>query len=198
MANPMTKEEKQWVFVTVMFSLIILVAFYFLYLQKSTKDYQSLVKNRDEVKAEVDKYTQMLNDPQLKTRIEDMRTQIGQFEERLPSEKEIPSLLTFMKEAADAAGVQYVSIIAKPLSQAQYYTEVPFDVVLRGKYHNVGKVINQIENHKRLMRVDDIDLTGGDKANAFKHELKFKLTTFVFNQESTLTADTSTTGNMAK
>lgn len=197
MAKPMTKEEKQWVFVTVMFGLIILVAFYFLYFQKSTKDYQALIKNRDSVKAEVDKYNQMLNDPQLKARIDDMRAQIGQFEERLPSEKEIPSLLVFLKEAADSAGIQYVTIVSKPLTQAQYYTEVPFDVILTGKYHNIGKVINQIENHKRLMRVDDVDLTGGDKAaTKNKHQLKFQLTTYVFNEDQPA-ASTDTTAKKA-
>ena len=180
MANPMSKEEKQWVFVTIMFAVIIFLSFYFLYFKKANLDLDRIAKEKDALQVEVDKYQKIAEGPDTQTRIKELQASIDQFEQRLPNEKEVPKLLDFLREAADAADIQYTSIIAKPPVPGTFYIEIPFDVVLMGKYHNIGHVVNQIENSTRLLKVDNIDLSAG-KGIPIQHTLRFKMVTYVYN-----------------
>ena len=178
MAEGLTKEDKQWVVVAVLFGLIIVVAFYMLWWKPETQRLAGMEQQKATLQANVDKDIAYLAEAQ--TRTEELKAHVAQFEQQLPNEKEIPELLTFLKNAANEAEIEYVSIIAQPLAPAEFYIEVPFNIILKAKFHNIGQVVNKIENYTRLMKVDNVDLSAG-KEKPFKHTIAFKLSTYVFN-----------------
>jgi len=190
MANPMTKEEKQWVVVTIMFVAVILVAFYFLYFKKSVSEYSKIAKTRTELKEEVKSMKDVLEGGSLQNQIADLEVKIARFEERLPSEKDVPKLMTFLREAADSAGVSYKSIATMPQVPETYYIEIPYNVELIGRYHNIGRFLNQVENQTRIMKVDSMDLTAAS-GEEIGHSAKFRLVTYMYNPVGVVSEDTT-------
>jgi type IV pilus assembly protein PilO len=180
MAATLTKEEQQAGIVAIMFGIIIVVIFYISWFKPQNEKLNGLAAQEAELKKTVDKDASYVEGPESQAKIAELKARIAKFEQQLPNDKEIPELLSFLKKIANDSDIEYVSIVAQPLAPSEFYIEIPFNVVLRGKYHNIGQMINQIENYKRLMKVDNVDISEGNE-KGLQHNVGLKLSTYVFN-----------------
>ncbi len=180
MAATFTKEDKQWGIIAIMFGIIIIVVFYFSWFKTQNEKLNALLTQEAELQKTVDKEASYVEGPESQARIAELKARIAKFEQQLPNDKEIPKLLDYLKKIANDSDIEYVSIVAQPLTPSEFYIEIPFNIVLRGKYHNIGQMINQIENYERLMKVDSVDISAG-KEKGLRHNVAFKLSTYVFN-----------------
>lgn len=105
----------------------------------------------------------------------------------LPSQKEIEMLVDSLSEFARQSGV----IIAKaePVRQVAYqsarggakrFEEAQFDLDIEGDYFQFVEFVNNLENYKRFIRVDDFTISAG-KVEGEPHSVKLKFATFTYN-----------------
>lgn len=180
MAAQMTKEDKQVTIVAILFGVLLIVFFYIFWYKTNSAKLSTLLAQKADLQRTVNIDASYVEGSDSQKQIADLKAQIASFEQKLPNDKEIPKLLVFLRDAANDSDVEYVSIVAQPLVPSEFYIEIPFNVVLKGKYHNVGQVINKIENYERLMKVDGVDISSGNEKN-LEHNVAFKLSTYVFN-----------------
>jgi len=180
-----TVTPKDWMFVGVILGLTALLCavFYFLV-------YQPELQRLDQTRKELaDAQTELANRKQLAANIDALRADTAQirelvsdFEERLPSEREIATLLTQFEDIAEDVGgldVQMRAQIARPEGAK---LTIPYRIVVRGSFHDIAEFINRLERFKRYLKVSELQV-GPEKDGV--SEAEFTLSTYTFVENDT-------------
>ena len=126
---------------------------------------------------------------QLDSQIEKLREETAkveglvlEFEERLPSTREIPTLL---KEFEGMASSDNLDVELSPLGRTsdQRKEIIPYRIVARGSFHQVASFLNRLERFKRYLKVSDLAITR--ESNGLLTTATFTLNTYRFLQSST-------------
>lgn len=82
---------------------------------------------------------------------------VSEFEERLPSRREIPTLL---KEFEAMAAEDDLDVELSPLTRSKDTRKetIPYSIVARGGYHQVVSFINRLERFKRYLKISDLNI----------------------------------------
>jgi Tfp pilus assembly protein PilO len=79
--------------------------------------------------------------------------------------------------------VDYSELSQQALLERTVYTEIPYKIVGRGRYHDFGQFLNLVEeNPNRLMRVKTFVIENDDNRPSV-HPLQVELATFKFNKK---------------
>ncbi len=106
---------------------------------------------------------------------------VSEFEERLPSRREIPTLL---KEFEKMAAEEDIDVELSPLSRSKDTRKetIPYSIVARGTYHQVASFINRLERFKRYLKISDLNI--GPSLQGVT-TARFTLNTYRFLQTTT-------------
>ncbi len=166
------KDEKQKILVLAVIGLIVLIV-YFQFLLKPR--ITSLVLVSSQVAQTFKKLNQAKEDianvSKFTKKIEKLKEEISFYEKNMPTQKEIPALLSELSKFAKEANVTILAILplekteeakekerAEKASGKEPYFEVPIRIEARAKYHNLGFFINKLETAGRFMKVSDIKI----------------------------------------
>jgi Tfp pilus assembly protein PilO len=161
-----------------LFLLLIISVAYFLGI--------GLLKNRvDSLNAEVAKTQAQLTETRkiaarkdgLLRELKEVRARISKFEETLPTDKEVPKLLSQFQRIAELSGVKYKLITAEPIDEKETYVRIPFKVNVNGKYPQIGKFLRSLEFGNRFIKVEDVQIGPEEKGRS---EAKFIISTYMF------------------
>ena len=168
MFNLNFKDEKQKALVLVFAGLIILII-YFQFLLKPR--IRSLILVSSQVSQTFKKLNQAKEDianiSKFNKRTEKLKEKISSYEENMPTQKEIPALLSELSRFAKETNVKILAILPleEPKEQESLevpgqepYFEVPIHIEARAKYHNLGFFINKLETTGRFMKISDIEI----------------------------------------
>lgn len=109
--------------------------------------------------------------------IEKVREKISSFEDRLPTEKEVPKLLRQFQRIAELSGVKYQLITAQPIDEKELYVRLPYQVRVKGAYPEIGEFLRSLEFGSRFIKVENIDIGPEDKGSS---EANFTISTYMF------------------
>ena len=103
---------------------------------------------------------------------------VSEFEQRLPSRREISNLLSEFESMEAEYDIQ---VEFSPLDRIldNHKETIPYRVVARGSFHNVSSFINQLERFKRFLKISDLYIISIKDA---KIEAQFTLNTYRFIQ----------------
>lgn len=106
---------------------------------------------------------------------------VGDFEERLPTRREIPTLL---KEFENMAAEDAIDVELAPLARSKdsHKETIPYSIVAKGSYHQVVSFINRLERFKRYLKVSDLSIGPNEDGVT---TARFTLNTYRFLQDST-------------
>jgi type IV pilus assembly protein PilO len=107
----------------------------------------------------------------------DVREMIASFEEKLPTEKEVPKLLSQFQQIAELSGVKYQAINAEPIDERDLFVRIPFKVRVMGKYPEIGEFLRSLEFGDRFIKVEDLEIGSEAKGDS---EANFIISTFMF------------------
>ena len=93
---------------------------------------------------------------------EDMESRLLFSKEQIPSEKEVSNVL--MELSSPRPGMTLVSIQTSPLEDKGGYSRLPLVLQLRGGFQSLGTYLVSLENSRRLIGVENINLVKDDKA----------------------------------
>ncbi len=175
---------QDWAFVGVVLAVtaVLFVSFYFLaYTQQQhaieeQREYLDQVSRELAAAREIDD-----NIADLREEAEEMDYLVNVFEERLPEEREIPSLLSRFERQAGELGLR-VQLASLPTRTADNMEVIPYRVTARGRFHDIVTFINMLERDERYFKVSDIDI--GEERDRVS-EAVFVLSTFRFVQRDT-------------
>lgn len=93
----------------------------------------------------------------LREKTKRIETLVTEFEERLPSGREISTLL---KEFENMAAEEEIDVELSPLGRSRdtHKETIPYSIVARGSYHQVASFINRLERFKRYLKISDLSV----------------------------------------
>jgi type IV pilus assembly protein PilO len=115
--------------------------------------------------------------------IQAVNEKIKYYEGKLPQEKETDQLLEQLARIATDAKIKYQYIKPGSMTSLQAenidlpYYRWPITMRLTCGYHELGLYINQLENARRFIKIDDLSITAGE--NILQHRVTLNLSTYV-------------------
>jgi len=113
------------------------------------------------------KLVQAVNLDALKKQLEQVQQYVTQLERQLPSKAEMDALLSDINQAGIGRSLQFELFRPGQVSVKEYYAELPIEVRVSGRYHDVGLFAADIANLSRIVTLNNLALTPNkDKGGA--------------------------------
>lgn len=160
----------------------VILAFFFL-VHQSQRGEIALIKADDQ-----QVFADLTEARRINSEIDELREEtakieklVGDFEERLPSHREISMLL---KEFENMAAEEDIDVELSPLARSEDARKetIPYSIVARGSFHQVASFVNRLERFKRYLKISDLNIGPEDKGVT---EARFTLNTYRFLNQST-------------
>lgn len=167
---------KQWLAVIVGGALVTAALFFTLFKSQNEKNAAAQHALEDKIREnnELESYRPRLK--QMEQQLAELKQQLEIEQRIVPDEKQVDGFMTMMDSEATKAGVEIRRYTAKDVKQAQYYTEVPFDMELDGRYYSVLKFFDQVSKLERIVNVSGLMVatvknpTGAKAKHTYQYE----------------------------
>ncbi|MEN9539420.1 MAG: hypothetical protein RLZZ126_1655 [Pseudomonadota bacterium] len=138
---------------------IVLTALWFLWLTNSQQELEreqaTEVKLREDYKT---KLTKAANLDALKKQREQVQQYVTQLEKQLPSKAEMDALLSDINQAGLGRSLQFDHFRPGNVAVKEYYAELPIDVKVTGRYHDMGAFAADIANLSRIVTLNNLNV----------------------------------------
>lgn len=124
---------------------------------------------------------QVANLEALKKQLEEMEEQFGALLGQLPRDTEVPGLLEDITEKGVDAGLKFSSIALQGERQAEFYVELPIDIIVTGAYHDLGAFASGVAGLPRIVTLHDFVITPG--ANSAELGMQIQAKTYRYKGE---------------
>ncbi len=144
----------------------VLVAGWFLFLKSGGDDLAASVEKEATLKnTYVDKYTQAVNLDALQEQRKQVQQYVLQLEKQLPSKAEMDALLSDINQAGLGRGLQFELFKPGAVAVKTYYAELPIEVKVSGKYHDIGSFAADVASLSRIVTLNNIFLVPDKSGN---------------------------------
>jgi type IV pilus assembly protein PilO len=114
----------------------------------------------------------------------EMEESFGALVGQLPSDTEVPGLLEDISNKGVSNGLDFRSIALKPEFAAEFYVELPIDIVVQGTFHDMGAFVSGVAGLPRIVTLQDFSITP-DKDNATRLLMSIVAKTYRYKDDST-------------
>jgi len=143
-------------------AVAILAAFYFLVVQAKDGEILKLKDDLAKIQKEVDDTRRQAKKiTELKEKMVKLEAELAEASLQLPSDKEIPSLLTQISNFGTQAGLEFLQFKPGGEVKRDFYAEVPVSLKLTGKFHNILMFFDEIAHLPRIVTISDIVMKSG-------------------------------------
>jgi type IV pilus assembly protein PilO len=151
----------------------ILAAAYFLLISPVQARIDALVTKRTALNTEVNQVrAQVAEIERFKREIVELEKRLALLKDRLPSEKETPTLYRAVSTAAEQSGLGVALFQPKPSVPKDVVAEIPITISAQGNYHQLAKFFERVAGLPRVVNVNDFKLTGlGKSKDSMKADL---------------------------
>ena len=141
--------------------LIIRAAGYFLLLAPVQAQVAQLRAQLSSLQSEVARNRAIVADL-LKYRREaaELEARLNALKEKLPGEREIPTLYRALSDAAAASGLGVSLFQPRPPVVRDYYSEIPISLNAEASYHQFAEFFERVAKMARVVNITEIKLSG--------------------------------------
>jgi type IV pilus assembly protein PilO len=147
---------KQWAVVVVGAVLVSAGLYYTVF--KSQRDHNVEAQQKLEAKQrenkELEAYRPKL--AEIERQLASLKQQLEIERRIVPDEKEVDSFMRMLDAEAGKAGIELRRYTAKPVSQKDFYSEVPFDIELDGPFYSVLGFFDRVGKLERIVNVSGL------------------------------------------
>lgn len=104
------------------------------------------------------KLTKAVNLEELKKQREQIQQYVTQLEKQLPSKAEMDALLSDINQAGLGRSLQFELFRPGQVAVKDYYAELPIQVRVTGKYHDIGAFASDIANLSRIVTLNNLTI----------------------------------------
>lgn len=102
---------------------------------------------------------QAVNLPAMERQMSELQARMQRVLEMLPSDAEVPALLDAISDAAREQQLDIDSIKLRPAVEQAFYIEQPFDIQVRGDFHQIASFLARVAGMPRIVTLHDFTLT---------------------------------------
>lgn len=153
---------------SVVAALVLLIAFFFFFIRPRQ---QELAEVREEIKQEEARTVQLQSElarlQDLQANAPALQAELAKIRGYVPRDDEVPNFIFLVQEAANQAGVDFVSItpeLPKPPPEGAALAEIRAQVGAGGGYFAVQDFIRRLHALDRAVRIDNLTLSGEEEA----------------------------------
>lgn len=95
---------------------------------------------------------------QFRADTEALEKQLANLKTIVPEEKATDEFILQLQESAQNSGIHIRHFTSKPVATRDFYSEMPFDLVIDGGYYNVLNFFSQLSKLSRIVNATDIKL----------------------------------------
>lgn len=158
--------------------ILLLVAFYFLWVAEDLEKVSKLEKDIGSLKLEIiNQEKSLAQGPKLKTRIQELEKKLQTMVASLPEKQEIEILL---KKITDL--LSQTNLVAKrfvpgkeKVDEELYYATIPLELNVRGEYQRIGAFLASLNDLPRIVNVPTIKLGKAGALSSRESDLVKKL-----------------------
>jgi type IV pilus assembly protein PilO len=134
----------------------------------------ALVAKRTQVNTELSQVkVQVAEIDRFRREIRELEKRLALLKDRLPSEKETPTLYRAVSSAAEQSGLGVALFQPKAAVPKDVVSEIPITITAQGSYHQLAKFFERVANLPRVVNVNEFKMTGLGKV---KDSMKADLT----------------------
>lgn len=89
-----------------------------------------------------------------------LELQLENLQRIVPNEKEVDNFVRLMQAEALSVGVELRRFTAQPVSQQEFYVEVPFEVEMDGPFYDVLQFYDRLRRMERIVNVSELRMGG--------------------------------------
>ena len=147
---------KQWA-VVLGTAVLVTVALY-MTVFKSQRDENTTAQQNLEAKLrenkELESYRPKL--AEIERQLANLKQQLEIERKIVPDEKEVDNFMRMLDGEAQRAGVELRRYTARPVSQKDFYSEVPFEIELDGPYYSMLNFFDRVGKLERIVNVSGL------------------------------------------
>jgi type IV pilus assembly protein PilO len=137
--------------------VLIIVLYYFLFYSGHTSNLKASEDNLTKRQHELDEQRIVLADlPRFQRETDEMKKKRQDALKQLPDKKDIDKLLQDISFSAVESGLEVMLFKPQPEIGKNFYAEIPVDVKLSGRYHELAIFFDKIANLSRIVNISDI------------------------------------------
>jgi type IV pilus assembly protein PilO len=165
--------------------LVVLVAASYFFLISPVQDrIADLVQKKTKVNGDVNKArAQVAEIERFRRELVEIEKRLTLLQDRLPSEKETPTLYRALSSAAEQAGLGVSLFQPREARAKDVVNEIPIILAAEGDYHQLAKFFERVAGLPRVVTVNDFKLSGLGKS---RHSMKADMTLATYMYRSTL------------
>jgi type IV pilus assembly protein PilO len=118
----------------------------------------------------------------------EMEESFGALVGQLPSDTEVPGLLEDISNKGVSNGLDFRSIALKPEYAAEFYIELPIDIIVQGTFHDMGAFVSGVAGLPRIVPLHDFTIVP-DKDNVSRLLMNIVAKTYRYKDEGDRSAD---------
>jgi type IV pilus assembly protein PilO len=92
----------------------------------------------------------------LQKEIRELDARLKEAVAQLPNKREIPDLLSSISNKARESGLEIVLFRPRAENYQDFYAEVPVDIIVKGRFHNVVSFFDEVGHLDRLVNINNI------------------------------------------
>ncbi|WP_161939461.1 type 4a pilus biogenesis protein PilO [Thermosulfurimonas dismutans] len=130
------------------------------------KNIKGLRREIIQLKEEISKYKKLaLQKTLLEKKLQRRKIFLKKIIVTLPSEKEIPELLSNVSEQAKRSGLEVISFTPRREIPQDYYNIIPFDIEVKGDFQQLVLFLDKVERLLRIITLNNIYVNIGEVKN---------------------------------
>jgi type IV pilus assembly protein PilO len=182
--DPITQAPRPQKIIFGVFMLVVVAVLgYFLVIAPAGVERDSLWQQNEDLKTKlVQARADEANLRPFRAQAEALRARLDAARERLPNEKEIPTLYRQLTDIAFEAGLQVALFAPKPQEEREVVIEVPIQIVAETGYHQLGAFFDRVARLTRIVSLSDFRLVGIDRPTGTLRA-EITLATYLFRPE---------------
>ncbi|MGH9557066.1 MAG: type 4a pilus biogenesis protein PilO, partial [Terriglobales bacterium] len=118
---------------------------------------------------------QMAREADLDREIASLQQQLESMRKIVPDEKEADRFIRDVQDKAAEAGIIIRRYTSKPVSTREFYSELPFEVELDGRYYQVLNFFERVGRLERIVNITNVQMAAPELASqAIKAKKKYR------------------------
>ena len=176
-----TVTPKDWMAVAGILAILglVIVAFVFVLRGRQKEALAELAANETLIRTELaDAQTKRDNIRDLREEMAKTEKLVSEFEKRLPSKGEIPTLITQFEALATRVGLRVV-VDPQERQRDERKITIPYNIKAYGDFHQIASFINRLERFERYLKISDMKIKEEKQGVS---EAEFTMSTYQFIQ----------------
>lgn len=178
--------RRQKVAIGVIFAILVTAVYLQFFLRSEWAARSEVQANLLQLRAKVEQGRQIASQrPHLEQEVKLLEARLQREVQKLPDEKEIPSLLKRVASLGQEADLDVILFKPGTAVMKEFYAEVPVQLKVAGTYHDLGLLFERLGRLERIVNVADLTIRSAAKGQRAGDSIQAEFGVVTYTYHST-------------